>query len=67
LETDPAELHDVATRSENAERVRRMLVLLAEHLRSTARQPTLSAGPSDLLEELDLLVQPHDVTSTVAR
>jgi choline-sulfatase len=67
LETDPAELRDVATRSENAERVRRMLVLLAEHLRSTARQPPPTAGSSDVLEELDLLVQPHDVTSTVAR
>lgn len=67
LETDPAELHDVARRSENAERVRRMLGLLAEHLRSTARQPTPIAGSSDVLAELDLLVQPHDVTSTVAR
>jgi len=67
LETDPAELHDVARRSENAERVRRMLGLLAEHLRSTARQPTPIAGSSDVLDQLDLLVEPHDVTSTVAR
>jgi arylsulfatase A-like enzyme len=67
LEADPAELHDVATLSENADRVRRMLALLAEHLRSTARQPAPISGSSDLLDQLDLLVQPHDVTSTVAR
>jgi hypothetical protein len=44
-----------------------MLALLAEHLRSTARQPAPISGSSDLLDQLDLLVQPNDVTSTVAR
>ena len=67
LETDPTELHDVATRAENAERVRQMLALLTEHLRATARQPARTMGSHDPLEELDFLVQPHDVTSTVAR
>ena len=43
------------------------LRLLAEHLRATARQPTPIAGSSDVLDQLDLLVQPHDVTSTVVR
>jgi choline-sulfatase len=67
LETDPEELHDVVSRPENADRVRRMLALLAEHLRATARETAPIAGSSDLLDQLDSLVQPHDVTSTVTR
>jgi arylsulfatase A-like enzyme len=66
LETDPHELSDVASHPENAGRVREMLTLLAEHLRATARQPA-TLGSYDLLEELDLLVEPRDVTSTAAR
>jgi choline-sulfatase len=67
LEADPQELTDVAARPENADRVRRMLALLSEHLRSTARELAPASASSDLLDQLDTLVQPHDVTSTVAR
>jgi choline-sulfatase len=67
LATDPNELTNVVARPENAERVRRMLELLAEHLRSTAREPAAPGSVHDLLEQLDLLVQPHDVSATAAR
>jgi choline-sulfatase len=66
-ETDPQERTDVAARPENAARVRRMLELLAEHLRSTAREPAALGSARDLLEQLDVLVQPHDVSTTAAR
>jgi choline-sulfatase len=66
LETDPHELTDVASRPENGDRVRRMLAHLAEHLRSSAREPVSFSRSTDLLDQLDILVQPHDVTSTVA-
>jgi arylsulfatase A-like enzyme len=66
LETDPGELADVAARPENADRVRRMLVLLVGHLRATAREPAPISSSADVLDQLDILVQPHDVTSTVA-
>jgi arylsulfatase A-like enzyme len=67
LEVDPRELNDVASRPENAARVQQMLVLLADHLRSTAREPAPVSTSTDLLDQLDILVQPHDVTSTIAR
>jgi len=74
LETDPHELTDVASRPENAERVQHMLTLLAEHLRATARvslpathSSTAKSGSSNLLEQLDELVRPHDVKATTAR
>jgi choline-sulfatase len=67
LDIAPREETDIAARRENADRVQRMLTLLAAHLRSTAREPLAAAGSDDLLDQLDRLVQPHDVTSTVAR
>ena len=74
LKADPHELTDVASRPENAERVERMLTLLAKHLRATARMPLpatraskATAALSILLAELDELVRPHDVTATTAR
>jgi hypothetical protein len=74
METDPHELTDVASRPENAQRVERMLALLAEHLHATARVPlpatrasNAASGASNLLEQLDELVRPHDVTATAAR
>jgi arylsulfatase A-like enzyme len=67
LASDPHELTDVAARPENAARRLRMLGLLAQHLGATARERGQTTGSHDLLEELDLLVQPHDVASTVAR
>ncbi len=67
LMTDPHELTDVASRSENAARVERMLRLLADHLRATARVPLPGAPGSNLLEQLDELVRPHDVTAATPR
>ena len=67
LENDPRELTDVAGRPENAERVQGMLTLLAEHLRSTAREPPPIAESRNVLDQLDVLVQPHDVPSTAVR
>jgi arylsulfatase A-like enzyme len=64
LDTDPQELRDVGSRAENADRVRRMRGLLAEHLRATAREPAAISYSGDLLDQLDSLVQPHDVTAT---
>jgi arylsulfatase A-like enzyme len=71
LENDAHELTDVSSRPENAQRVERMLTLLAEHLRATARVPLptirsskATSGSSNVLEQLDELVQPHDVTPT---
>ena len=71
LENDPHELTDVSSRPENAQRVERMLTLLAEHLRATARVPLptirsskATSGSSNVLEQLDELVRPHDVTPT---
>lgn len=67
LEHDPHELSDVASRPENADRVQRMLALLAEHLRATAREPAPISTSADVLDQLDTLVQAHDVNSKVAR
>ncbi|HET6329095.1 MAG TPA: sulfatase-like hydrolase/transferase [Planctomycetaceae bacterium] len=65
--TDPSELTDVAARPENRDRVQRMLALLAEHLRATAREPAPISGSADVLDQLDTLVQPHDVGPAVTR
>jgi len=67
LETDPRELRDVSTDPKNADRVRRLIDLLVEHLRSTAREPSPTSSSSDVFDQLDILVQPHDVTATVVR
>jgi arylsulfatase A-like enzyme len=67
LEADPHELRDVASKSENAERVQRLLALLVEHLRESAREPAAISSSGNLLDQLDVLVQPHDVTSATPR
>jgi arylsulfatase A-like enzyme len=67
LEADPRELTDVAAHPENADRVQQMLELLRDHLRSTAREPLPGNGNKDLLDQLEALVQPHDVASTAGR
>jgi choline-sulfatase len=66
LEKDPDELHDVLSDPKNSDRVRRMIELLVEHLRSTARNPATAILSNDPLDLLDELVQPHDVTLKVA-
>jgi choline-sulfatase len=60
LENDPSEMHNVAAAPENADRVRRMLADLAQHLRSTARDPALVPKADDPLELLDYCVQSRD-------
>ena len=60
LENDPHEMHNVVAAPENAERVRKMLADLAEHLRSTAREPALVPKTDDPLELLDYCVQSRD-------
>jgi zinc and cadmium transporter len=61
LQTDPSEMHNVAAAPKNAERVHKMLADLAEHMRSTAREPALVPKTDDPLELLDDCVQSHDV------
>jgi choline-sulfatase len=61
LQTDTAEMHNVAGLAENAARVRHMLVLLADHMRATAREPALVPKTDDPLELLDYCVQSRDV------
>ena len=61
LENDPAEMHNVADRPENAERVRQMLAQLAEHLKSTAREPEFIPRTDDPVELLDFCVQTDDI------
>ncbi|HEX4070014.1 MAG TPA: sulfatase-like hydrolase/transferase [Planctomycetaceae bacterium] len=61
LDNDTAEMHNVAARPENAERVRQMLQDLADHMRSTAREPALVPQSDDPLKVLDYCVQSHDV------
>lgn len=67
LQTDPNEMHNVAAAPENAERVHKMLADLAEHLRSTAREPALVPKTDDPLELLDDCVQSRDVGAVSAR
>lgn len=61
LENDPAEMHNVADSPENAERVRQMLAQLAEHLKSTAREPEFIPQTDDPVELLDFCVQTDDI------
>jgi choline-sulfatase len=67
LQSDPGEMHNVAALPENAARVRHMLVLLADHMRATARDPRLVPKTSDPLEILDFCVQSRDVMSVYDR
>jgi arylsulfatase A-like enzyme len=62
LVCDPAEMHNVAQAPENATLVRKMLELLADHLKSTAREPNLIPQSSDPIQVLDFCVQSRDVS-----
>ena len=64
LESDPDEYINLAQRPEHADRVQRMLTLLAEHLRQTDRQPQRIPQVKDPLEILDYCVQPNDVAAS---
>ena len=66
LTNDPSEMHNVAGLPENAERVERLLVRLAEHMRSTAREPALVPKTNDPLKLLDFCVQSRDVGAAPA-
>jgi arylsulfatase A-like enzyme/zinc transporter ZupT len=66
LQNDPAEMHNVAGLPANAERVQHMLVVLAEHMRSTAREPEFVPMTHDPLELLDFCVQSRDVSAGAA-
>jgi arylsulfatase A-like enzyme/zinc transporter ZupT len=61
LKNDPSEMHNVARLPQNAERVKHMLARLAEHMRSTAREPALVPKTADPMEVLDFCVQSRDV------
>jgi choline-sulfatase len=61
LQNDPAEMHNVSGLPQNAERVRHMLKLLADHMRATAREPALVPKTDDPLEILDYCVQSRDM------
>jgi arylsulfatase A-like enzyme len=60
LQTDPAEMHNVAAEPANAARVHRMLADLADHMRATAPEPALVPKTDDPLEVLDYCVQSRD-------
>lgn len=66
LQSDPTEMHNVAAVPDNADRVKRMLASLAQHLRSTAREPALVPRTDDPLTVLDYCVQSHDVGARAA-
>jgi arylsulfatase A-like enzyme len=60
-QSDPDELHNLAEQPEQAERVRRFLEQLADHLRRTAREPPRAAETDDLFTTIDACLVPHDV------
>ena len=61
LESDPAELNNLASRIDQAERVATFTNLLVEHLRRTARRPELIPQSEDVHTVIDYCLQPHDV------
>jgi arylsulfatase A-like enzyme len=60
-EKDPDEFVNLADRPDQADRVRAMTRLLAEHMVRTARQPELVPKSDDVHVLLDFCLQPHDV------
>ncbi len=64
LENDPDEMTNLAGRPEQAKRVTEMTVLLAEHMKRTARQPELLPKTDDVDRLLEFCLQPRDVTAT---
>lgn len=61
LENDPGELINLADRPDQSKRVAEFTRLLAEHLKSTARQPELIPQSDDVNAVIDACLQPHDV------
>jgi arylsulfatase A-like enzyme len=61
LQTDPDEFTNLAKRPEQADRVQKMLKLMADDLTRTDRQPELIPKTDDLMAILDYCVQPRDV------
>jgi choline-sulfatase len=62
LHDDPDELTDLSGRPEQADRVRRLTHLLAEHMKRTARQQELVPKTDSDHEVLEHCLQPRDVT-----
>jgi choline-sulfatase len=62
LKEDPEEMTDLSSRPVQAERVREMTKLLAEHMKRTAREPELVPKADDVHEVLAYCLQPRDVT-----
>lgn len=58
---DPQELHNLANEPAQTGTVERLAGMLAEHLRRTARPGVPLPGSEDVWQQLDELVQPHDV------
>lgn len=67
LDTDPSEMHNLAAAPENTDRVQHMLELLADHLKSTAREPERIPKTDNLFELLDFCVQSRDVDRPASR
>lgn len=63
LETDPDEFTNLASRPEQADRVQRMLALLAEHMKATDRNPEKLPRTDDPIQILDHCVQPNEATA----
>jgi len=61
LESDPGEFINLAGQPDQAKRVAELTRLLAEHLRTTARQPELVPRSNDLELVIDACLQPNDV------
>jgi choline-sulfatase len=64
-QNDLEEIDNLADRPEHAETVRRLLGLLAEHLRRTAREPKRLPETDDVLALIDAALAPHDVEGPV--
>jgi choline-sulfatase len=64
LNDDPDEFTDLSRRPEQAERVKALTKLLAEHMERTARQPELLPKSEDVHVVLEHCLQPRDVKWT---
>jgi choline-sulfatase len=61
LQNDPDEFTNLADRPEQSDRVAQFTAALANHMRSTARQPGLVPKTEDFFTVLDFCLQPNDV------
>lgn len=62
LKADPDETTNLASKPEQAERVKELTAALEKHLTATAREPKLIPKTDDVHERLAHLLQPRDVT-----